>query len=160
MDRDPNQLAFNLRCEHCQHTFKSQGSLRAHLKHGEPRCRRSCIRCGCCAQLFLSKDQLTAHLNQPGAYRRPSVIPHTHNLHHFLRTRAPRHHSYNLYGDAGDPSPGCPTFLGQPSTHGAAPSPGTSLTATEGRADATPDPRSGSPVPGAVANRQYAAAGT
>jgi len=66
MDRDPNQLAFNLRCEHCQHTFRSQGSLRAHLKHGEPRCRRFCIRCGCCAQLYLSKDQLAAHLNQPG----------------------------------------------------------------------------------------------
>jgi len=77
MDRDPNQLSFTLRCEHCVRTFKSQGSLRAHLKHGEPRCRRFCIRCGCCAELFLSKEQLAAHLNQPGAYKRPSIMTPT-----------------------------------------------------------------------------------
>ena len=68
-------LLFNLECLHCGSFFRSQGSLRAHIKYGAPKCRGFCIRCGCCRDIFLQKAQLAFHLNQPGVHLRPAASP-------------------------------------------------------------------------------------
>ena len=68
-----NQLLFALQCLHCNAPFYSQASLRAHTKHGSPKCRQYCIRCGCCRDLFLERETLAFHLNQPGINRRPAA---------------------------------------------------------------------------------------
>jgi len=68
-----NQLLFALQCMHCNAQFFSQASLRAHTKHGPPKCRQYCIRCGCCRDLFLERERLAFHLNQPGTNRRPAA---------------------------------------------------------------------------------------
>ena len=68
-----NQLLFALQCMHCNAQFFSQASLRAHTKHGPPKCRQYCIRCGCCRDLFLESERLAFHLNQPGINRRPAA---------------------------------------------------------------------------------------
>ena len=68
-----NQLLFTLQCMHCNAEFFSQASLRAHTKHGPPKCRQYCIRCGCCRDLFLERERLAFHLNQPGINKRPAA---------------------------------------------------------------------------------------
>jgi len=68
-----NQLLFALQCMHCIAHFFSQASLRAHTKHGPPKCRQYCIRCGCYRDRFLERERLTFHLNQPGINRRPAA---------------------------------------------------------------------------------------
>ena len=68
-------LLFSLECLHCGSSFRSQGSLRAHIKYGAPKCRGFCIRCGCCRDIFLQKAQLAFHLNQPGVHRRQAASP-------------------------------------------------------------------------------------
>ena len=68
-------LLFSLECLHCGSSFRSQGSLRAHIKYGAPKCRGFCIRCGCCRDIFLQKAQLAFHLNQPGVHLRPAASP-------------------------------------------------------------------------------------
>jgi len=68
-------LLFSLECLHCGSSFRTQGSLRAHIKYGAPKCRGFCIRCGCCRDIFLQKAQLAFHLNQPGVHQRPAASP-------------------------------------------------------------------------------------
>ena len=66
-------LLFTLECLHCGSSFRSQKSLRAHIKYGAPKCRDFCIRCGCCRDIYLHKAQLAFHLNQPGVHKRPAA---------------------------------------------------------------------------------------
>jgi len=68
-------LLVSLECLHCGSSFRSQGSLRAHIKYGAPKCRGFCIRCGCCRDIYLHKAQLAFHLNQPGVHQRPAASP-------------------------------------------------------------------------------------
>ena len=68
-------LLFTLECLHCGSSFRSQGSLRAHIRYGAPKCRGFCIRCGRCRDIFLHKAQLAFHLNQPGVHQRLAASP-------------------------------------------------------------------------------------
>jgi len=71
-DHDPNQLEFSLTCQHCSFTAFSQGSLKAHVKHGE-KCKKFCVRSRCCWDLFFDKDRLAKHLNQSGIAKRTAA---------------------------------------------------------------------------------------
>jgi len=70
---EANRLLFALQCVHCNSQFYSQASLRAHTKHGPPKCRQYCIRCGCCREIFLERESVAFHLNQPGINKRPAA---------------------------------------------------------------------------------------
>jgi len=75
VDRDPNQLEFSLTCQHyCGFMAYSQGSLMAHIKHGDPKCKKFCVRCGCCRDIFFDREKLSHHLNKPGKSKRPAII--------------------------------------------------------------------------------------